>query len=78
MNQLPVSAIRSQHWPQICFEKFILQKQTKLLLPLQPIGLEKKISTNLESSELKDNFDVCLTKYKTINFCLIKLATSMY
>ncbi len=36
----------------------------------------EKINTNSDSLELKKNFDACLTKFKTIKFCVMKLATS--
>jgi len=51
-NQLPVSDARWQHGSQICFSTFVESKITKLLKkPKQPLKLEKKISTHLESLE---------------------------
>ncbi len=56
---LPVSVGRWQHGSQMCFATYIKQKITKLLETQQPLKLEKKISTDLESLEILEIFYVC-------------------
>jgi len=67
--QLPVSATRWQNWSQICFETFIWLK--KMLFTQQPLKLEKKISTYLETLEF---FDVCLIKFENYQILLDKIS----
>ncbi len=71
--QLPVSATRWQHCSQICFATFIECKITKLLITQQPLKLEK-ISTYLESLEVYNLFDACLTNFENYQILLDKIS----
>ncbi len=48
---------------QICFATFFWQENTKLPIIHQPLKLEGKISTDLDTLDLK-NTNVCLTKFR--------------
>jgi hypothetical protein len=60
--------------PRYILQLLFSEKITKLTITQQPLKVEKN-STDLEFSESKKNFDIPFTKFKTINFYLIKLAT---
>jgi hypothetical protein len=49
--QLPAPVARLQHSSQICFATFMKRKIKKVLKTQQPLKLEKKTSTDLESIE---------------------------
>jgi hypothetical protein len=71
-NQLPVSATRWQHWYYICFATFIWWNTTKLAKNSTTTNASEKISTDLESIELK-KVDACITKFKNNKILLNKI-----
>ncbi len=56
------------------FCSFYSLKITKLLITQQPLKLDKKINTNLESLEFQKNFDARLTKFKNNQILLHKIS----
>ncbi len=73
-NQVPVSAGRWQHWSQQCFATFIQYKITNLLITQEPLKLEKKIRTYLESLEFQKFFDIRLTEFENNQILLNKIS----
>jgi hypothetical protein len=57
---------------------FYLVKNHKIANNLITTKAKEKISTDLESFEFLNFFDVCWIRFKTIKFYLIKLATDFY
>jgi hypothetical protein len=64
ITQLSFSATRWKHGYQNCFATFISRKITKLLMTQQPLKLEDKISTDLESLEFLEFFVASVIKLK--------------